>query len=400
MKKWFYLCAAALGLSACIYPYDVQLDSTETEKVLVVDGNIVAGGVSTVYLSYMIPFSSDGWSFSLPEGGQVWIEDEAGRQYPGRQVIQDSPEGIDWTSSSFIPGVYRGSSVPFVVPTEDAATGHRYRVVVEADGERYVSTWQEPSPVPQIKDVYFEADDNYVYVYVDLDKADGGGSGYLNLTYDEAWEFHTDYEPDFFVNTSSWTYYQDPMYQNPNSWCYQTYSPGRRILVDYTQLNQGEVKHFLVHSFPRNNRRLHRKYGITVTAMSMTREAYLYNRQTQQQSDAGGDLFTPDPGAIAGNLRCESTPEKPVMGMVTAGVSSFRRGSLGSQYSLYRPATYSWLFPETQDDMMELYYKLNYRPVQKITTDDVEQIGWGPLSCIDCVAAGGTKEKPDFWDEY
>ena len=44
MKKWFYLCAAALGLSACIYPYDVQLDSTETEKVLVVDGNIVAGG--------------------------------------------------------------------------------------------------------------------------------------------------------------------------------------------------------------------------------------------------------------------------------------------------------------------------------------------------------------------
>lgn len=398
MKKWFYLCAAALGLSACIYPYDVQLDSTETEKVLVVDGNIVAGGVSTVYLSYMIPFSSDGWSFSLPENGKVWIEDETGKQYPGYQAGTLSPS-FDYSSSTYEPVYYRGSNVPFIISTEDAGSGHQYRVVVEADGETYVSGWQKPSPVPEITDVYFEADDHNVYVYVDLEKAAADGSGYLGFTFDETWEFHVDYDPEWFIDTKGWFYYQDLFYQNPNVWCFQSVSSPRRILVDYTSLDQGQVKHYLVTSFPRTNNRNHRRYSINVKATSMDREAFLYNRQTQQQSQGGGDLFTPDPGAIAGNLRCESDPRKQVMGMVVTGESTSRRGWLGNQYSLYRPMTVSWVFPENVKQMQELYYNgASFRPVMEVTVDDESKIGWGPLSCIDCVAAGGTKERPDFWE--
>ncbi len=389
MKKWFYLCALALGLHACIYPYEVQLDSSETEKVLVVDGSIVVGGKSAVYLSYMIPFRADGWLFSLPEGGKVRVEDETGRQYPGITAA---------VSSSSSGDVYRGSYVPYIVDTELATLGHQYRVVVEVDGEVYVSAWQEPTPVPEIRDIYFEADDEKVYVYVDLEKAGPAGSGYLNLTYDETWEFHVDYDPEVFVDPSNWSYYEDPFYYNPYVWCFKSKTSVRRQLIDYTQLDQGKVSHYLVNSFLRSNNRNHRRYSINVKAMSMTPESYQYERQTQQQTDVGGDLFSPDPGAIAGNLRCESNPEKPVMGMVMACESTSKRGWLNSRYSLYKPVTPSWVFPDNPDQMFDLYYNVDYRPIQYVTVDDVEKVGWAHESCINCIAAGGTQERPDFWE--
>ena len=62
--------------------------------------------------------------------------------------------------------------------------------------------------------------------------------------------------------------------------------------------------------------------------------------------------------------------------------------------------TVNWIFPENVKQMQELYYNASFRPVLEVETEDGSEIGWGPLSCIDCVAAGGTKEKPDFWDEY
>lgn len=400
MKKWFYLCVLALGLQACIYPYEVQLDSSETEKVLVVDGTIVVGGESTVYLSYMIPFSSEGGLFSLPEGGTVRVEDETGRQYPGTPVRSNLPSDMYYNSDSYAGIIYSGRNVPYIVHTEESTPGHQYRVVAEVDGEVYVSAWQEATPVPEIQDVYFEADDEMVYVYVDLEKAAPEGSGYLNFTYDETWEFHVDYEPQWFVNTENWTYYEDPFYKNPYYWCFRSYSSARRQLIDYSQLEQGQVSHYLLTAFQRTNNRNHRRYSINVKAMSMTQESYQYERQTQQQTDVGGDLFSPDPGAIAGNLRCESNPEKPVMGMVMTCETTSKRSWLNNRYSLYRPMTVAWVFPENPKQMMELYYNADHRPIEKVMVENEEKVGWGPERCINCIIAGGTQVRPDFWENY
>ena len=47
MKKILALLAASMGVAACIYPYDPELDEAP-EGVLAVDGNICIGGTSTV----------------------------------------------------------------------------------------------------------------------------------------------------------------------------------------------------------------------------------------------------------------------------------------------------------------------------------------------------------------
>ena len=150
-------------------------------------------------------------------------------------------------------------------------------------------------------------------------------------------------------------------------------------------------------SFPRTDSRNHRKYSILVKAFALSREAYDFNRQLEEMSEIGGDLFTPDPGALPSNVVCESNPEKKAMGMVLAGTVCSKRTFFTSTYYIQRAPVADFVDVASAD--YEYYYnELNYRPIQKVSGDNGYFNGWGPHRCINCVEAGGTLEKPDFWE--
>ena len=378
MKKWLASVAAAACLSSCIYPFTPDLPSSY-DRTVVVEGRILIGGISTIQLSYVTPL--DQYRPDMPVG-QAYIEDNAGNIYRPAE------------GGGFYFNFYSTQDIP-----HSAASSVTYRAVVQADGETYVSDWIAPDPAPTIDAIHFSADNASVYVTVDLDPG-RKNTGYLGCTFQETWRFHAEIYPEYFIDPQTWVYgnYLDSGIDYPYYWCWRTFSPGYIFLFDYRDFEEGPVKGLPLFSFSRADTRNHQRYSILVTAFALSREAYDYNKQIQELADIGGDLFSPEPGALVGNLRCESNPDLPVMGMVLAAETTQKRAFVNSSRYLISRAP-SVVFEQVKREDMPRFYRDGYRPSILVDFEDGSDIGWVHVRCIDCIQAGGTQERPDFWED-
>lgn len=376
MKALHYIYSAVavlLGLSSCIYSYDADI-SKETDQTVVIEGEILVGGTSTIRLSYLTDLNR---TTTTHPAGKAWVEDRDGHRYNA------STPGLSWTIS---------------IPMETAPSGKQYRAVVEVDGETYVSEWQDAAPAPTISAIRFAADERAVTVYVDVD-AEICRTGYMGFSFEETWEFHSDYIPDVVIDPQTWTY-SDMMTTWPFYWCYRRNASKQMVLLDYSTLNGNQTKHYPVTSFLRTDSRNHQKYSILVKAFALSQDVYLYNKQTQEMSEQGGDLFTPEPGMLQGNLTCTTEEGRKVMGVVLAAEVTSKRAFLDGRYYRAVRQDDSFMIDVPEKKMPEFYYDMNYRPIKYTTIDDNYVVGWGPHRCINCLEAGGTQEKPEFWDAY
>jgi hypothetical protein len=92
-----------------------------------------------------------------------------------------------------------------------------------------------------------------------------------------------------------------------------------------------------------------------------------------------------------------------VLGYVTIGRTVWKRAFLDNRYYQdHAPSRGGIVYP-TQSNYSTVYYQ-GYLPLflnDNWDRDPAEEgeYGWGSRRCYDCVAAGGTKQKPDYWDQ-
>ena len=386
MRKLLSFLAISLCAAACIYPYTPDLEEAP-EGVLSVDGSICIGETSTVYLGLLSSLwpSEQNNSSSTPSPQaevRVWVEDDQGGQYPG---VSDGSGGKLGTVS---------------IDTKNAPADRRYRLCIDALGATYTSDWSDLLEPPVIKEVQIDADNNNVNVSVNLD---GGtdGTGYMILNYEETWEFHVDYPVTFEVNTDTWviTPLEDPDYSR--FWCWKSNRNNMNYLVDYSAMADDGVTGYPLLSFPRTDNRNHKRYCVNVKARTISPKTYRFLKNLQDISSGGDNLFTPEPGEIAGNLHCESDPERMVLGYVLFSKTASKRVFLDSRYLKHTPLTpLIYIHKEKYPS----YYARGYLPLNQ-NMDPARDpstagpYGWGTKRCYDCVAAGGTKRKPSYWDD-
>ena len=88
------------------------------------------------------------------------------------------------------------------------------------------------------------------------------------------------------------------------------------------------------------------------------------------------------------------------MGYVSVSRSNSCRKWMDDRF--YIPTFWSDdFFTFVEEEEYENYYtNWEYRPVRTIVQENVVKgVGWAPARCVDCVLAGGTKEKPSLWEE-
>ncbi len=389
MRKILLLLAAILCATACIYPYSPELEEAP-EGVLSVDGNICIGSTSTVRLGTLLSLWKAEWKPADFSDARVWVEDDAGGEYPG-------------TSAPYGYG-YGWNQPAYTIDTRNAPADRRYRLCIEALGDRFVSDWNDVLSPPRIRDISFSADEENVFVSVSVDGGEDG-TGYVLLSYEETWEFHADYPLDYQVTYDSMTDMVaiSPLILSDYSryWCWQSVSTGRVYPVDYTGRTESGLSGYPLASFSRRDNRNHRRYCINVTARSISKDSYRFLRNLEENTDGGDNLFTPNPGEIAGNLRCESNPERTVLGYALFSFATSKRAFLDSRYLKPSP-------PAALDYPLANFYtglwKIGYLPLVENKPGYDPKVegpyGWGPRRCYDCTAAGGTQTKPDYWDDF
>jgi len=397
MKQFLTYILSALLLSSCIYPYEWNAESLPTDTV-VIQGNIVVGGTSTLSVSSPHGIRS---SFVDPVC-TPYIEDDKGNRYPS------TPES----------GIFR-NVVPcnFKFDTSEAPDDALFRLVMELsdsfqyDKRTYSSKWLSTCTPPNISGIHFTSDDSNVYVSVSLD---GGpeSSGYVLLSFEETWRFHAEFLPQYVYMQKGfgWSILSvadDLGITDPESyfnyWCWASMPESPVIPVSMSDNGGSTLDHYLLHSFSRSDNRNHKRYSILVRAASVSADTYRYLKNLDETSEASGNLFTPNPGEIASNITCENKPGSMVLGYVNCYSPVSMRAYLDN--SLYQPRiVYEGLAVPPTGNQRD-YYEGGYRPIYEMSVPGAAGggyttgIAWGPERCINCVKAGGTLEKPDFWED-
>ena len=365
-KSILYIAATALLGVSCIYPYNADIPE-ETKNALVVDGKIVIGGYSTVTLSQLL--SLKGRAEGIPSG-DVFLEEENGATYTG--VLMR-------------PGQYS-------IPAQEANPDSRYRLRVESGGKTYSTDWITLIAAPDIEDLNISADRQNVNVLLSFSSRDEG-YGYAAVSFQEIWYFHVEYlqmltyDPESNsvapITSPDLTYY----------YCWNKTSYSNEKIIDYSYIDK-EVKGYKILSFSRMANRNHGDYTIKIRLRNLTEQEYRYKKNLDEASSMGSSLFTPEPGEIESNIRCISDEDTPVYGYVNISKVSVATAHMDGRYfKTHTPSPLMLLDPADYYDYYTIY---GYVPVDMTSNDTGSGPGWGLKSCVNCVAAGGTLEKPDF----
>lgn len=400
------IAAAAFTLSSCIYPYEAQID--ETESRLVVEADILAGGTTSVYISRLVSFpelSSD--SFTRPEVGEfdVKIEVEGGATLSG---VHYEPL---WKDTFFGTEQYR-------VDCSQIKAGQRcrLRLLETAGSKEYESDWITVLDSPRIDSLSYFKNLESGILEMRVSFHNDEDNRYYLLTADEVWEYHAWQKANWVYDSAgdSIKYVQIP----DNYYCWRYFDRSSSRTIDLSANTEARLVNYVYQRVIRSDQRLQIIYKSAVNVKTIPKDSYEYWANIGRLSSVSGDLFTPNPSDRPGNIHCITNRDERVIGIVTA--SAFTRDSIyffNDQEQFYRDENRSRNIQDYTDTLSSSVFQYDlekYRPGWKLFAPSPDENSYNPYGetwlekykywvfihrdCVDCRdSMGGTTLKPDYW---
>lgn len=372
---------------SCVYPFEV--DAPQTQKRLVIEGNILIGALTEVNLSYMMGLNTpDSEMKNDKPAGKAWVESEDGKRY-------EAEEG-------------NGSS-SIVIDTRTAPAKGRYRLCVEDLGtsREYVTSWQEVNPPAEIDDLTYVWDENTMTLCLSAHSEEGS---YFRWAYVEDYKFHADRPKDFIFDYAENKEVELEESDYSTYWCWSTNSSREVDLVATTDLEDNRLVAHKFHTFSRASMRLQTRYRMTIYLSCISADAYRYLDNLKITSDFTGDLFTPLPSDVNGNITCMEDPNEKVIGYVDVCQISTKEFYLDENaYKLYapgrsQPTSFIPIVEWNKNginpyplDLREFWDK-GFAPVYEGADGEGNSgVVWDYKRCTDCRLSGGVLESPEGW---
>lgn len=374
MKKVAWLFMLMVG---CIDPYTPQ-EIESTGALLVIDGHIDANQKSLI---------------KLTRSQNIYVEGEP-EKVNGAIVVLESENGVKYSLLSEGNGTY--SLAPQSLSTA------RYRLTVRTNnGKEYASEFVEIKNSPPIDSVSWR-----VTPELDVDifantHSKGSNTGYYRWKFEETWQYTSAYQSIYVYNTVT---RRAELRQDDIFHCWQT-QPSTDILISSSsRLSENIISEFPLTRVDQRDERVRYTYSILVKQYAITEDAYSYWQQLKKTTEDLGTIFSPMPSQVAGNYRCITNPEEPVLGYFSIGSTSEKRLFINS-LQLPRPGVYDT--PYKDCDLFELlnqnvsaFFSPPYLLVGGIPNPNGPGIlgyYYSVTRCADCRLAGGKNVKPDFW---
>lgn len=397
------LLSAALALLAasCTYPFQAEIE--EMGDVLVVEGNIVIGARTTIVLSKMVPMDNSGAENPL------YPEDPTTYQ---RASLQNFSAWIEGEDGIRLDGT---GSNPYYFDTEGLSPDQRYRLCL-SDGSSdaaYESDWIEVLGAPVIDDISWQITGSSLNVTATMHSDE---SPYFSISYDELWEYHAWTWTDWVYEAEGYTDEGDETgptisYSNEHRffrcWDHSDFSRSRTMSAEAYEGNR--LVDYPILSFGQHDPRISVMYNLQLRACLISPDSYRYWQNMDKISKPNGDLFTPIPSSMRGNLHKVGDETAQVLGFISASTATatscfidnddtrFYVAPREQQQNVLTMRTRSGMNP---NEWARLYYN-GYRPFMPTSNDKGEIIGyvWIAQECVDCRKQGGSINRPSNWPE-
>ena len=395
MKKIALYLAGLLLTASCIYPFEPE--TPPVDRCLVFEGNLVIGESSTMAVRLLQPLSG-----SIVTDTDTWnINGEA------------RVECTDGTVINGVPRLRGSNEVAFIFNLTNASVKEAYRVWFTDDETKkvYRSNWMKVEKAPLIERIDFVPDDKNVKVRLTL-TGPTDDTRYFCWTYTEDWEIHSDFLPLYLYRYGVDPYnirgqaYEEIQGEYDKYYCWNSSSSKELFVADTRDLNSRTLPARQIASFGRTTSRCQELYCISVTAYGISADRYAYIHHMNEVSNIQGDLFSPNPSAMRGNLRCEQDSTELVLGYVGVCQTTMTRAFFeGTRYYTGRVDNSVRFFPnlsepleaESNEKGYDYFYMLGNRPLYLVADENGdEKMQWAPRRCVDCTVKG-TKNKPSYW---
>ena len=383
-----FLAASAVS---CIYPFEIE--SSEVEQKLVVDGNIYIGEVCTFNLTYLQPLGGNRNSPILMDGSS---------RYPSCELAVEADNGLSYE------GVASQGHYSFKVDLTDAPSDVRYRLYIKnLDNDKtYHTEWQEGLKPAVIDELGYLPNKEKDFMAVTL-SMHGNGSKHFRWTYDEHWEYTSDLRADYYyippAYISAYLYGSVVERQNGENsyYCWNKRSSRDILIFDTSDQTDDRFVDLEFIKIPRDDKRIQVLYYVNVHLEALNDDGYAYWNNVLQNSEVQDNIFAPIPSELKGNVTCDDDPDEMIYGYVNVAerVSSemFIDNKDVHFYDNRHYVPEPVLCPQAE---WYASYRSGMVPVNAVFDDTMTQIvgyTWGEKRCVDCLLEGGTKNKPDFW---
>lgn len=365
----FFTILLSIGCKEAFVP---KLDPAHT-NFLVVEGNINAGGVTTIKLSRTVPVN-DSTPIQSESQAQVIVEGEDNSNY---QLVETGG------------GIYTSSSLAL-----NPTIKYRLRINTLVGGS-YLSDYVAVQNTPAIDSVNWEIENNGVQLYVNTHDP-LNNTHYYKWEYEETWEIHSAHETGY-VYKDGFVSERDVDEIPKLYYCWQSQNSIDIMVGSSAQLASDVISRKPMVSIPRTSVKTSVRYSILVKQYAISKQGYDFYQLMKKNTESMGSIFDPLPSELTGNITCVSDPKEKVVGFITASTVSEKRifitrNDIGG--SLYGRDCEVTLVADNVDSFATFYGDGGLAPFGR--TSDRTHYYSTYASCLDCRFLG-TNVKPSFW---
>lgn len=372
----------SLLIPGCIEEFTPKT-GTEISDILVVEGRISGGDNTIIKLSRSVGLS----------------EEITANPVSNATIYAESSDG--WKSELG----YEIKEGEYLIHMGDLNTALSYNLVISTGGKEYRSTPSQPLITPEIDSVSWKKKDYGEPVTIHVTSHDNSRSiGYYRWSYKEDWEIVADYfaNADYDLYTNVYTPYSLDSFNT--YYCWNTDSSRVLLLENTEKLSGNLIYEKKLLSIPPIDDKISYLYSILVKQWSLSKSAYYYYANLQNNIDEAGSLFAPQPSELRGNIECITDPSEPVIGYIDVTTVTEKRIYITEKEvrdpgRRYRPCiTATAKSPSAAIDSMRILgLVLLFSPIDlSKPNSDRREIALTEKRCVDC-RLKGNKIKPYFW---
>lgn len=363
---------------SCIYDYnpkDKDLPGLNEPQV-VVDGDIIVGGITKVALS--LTKTLGGVTEELPSGITVNVESESGNVVYG--VLVDEVRNV------------------FEVDTRNLDMDGRYRLYIAIPGMgEYVSEFKRVMVSPSIDEITWSRSDDGTYINIEVTTHNMNTDKlYCKWNFYENWESNSVYTP--FVEFNPLLGRGRLGVRNltieetlERKYCWSESTSAEICIANTEKLSKNIISKYVLRRIVPTDTRVSGLYSITVSQKALDKDAYIYWETLKRNTGGTGGIFSAQPTDLRGNIRCLTNPEEYVIGYINVSTRTEIRHFIDwEKQDFYNPGCSSFSLMNT--DVWSTKYYEGYR----LYAVDENTEWWSSHRCVDCrVYSNSTR--PDFW---